>query len=89
VFSTTAKAWINSGGVTLIALMQDQVEALQANNSGATFLNSSLNSYKVRSRESAILNGKFNSYVAPERLVVISAFSGFSAGENWHFCVCD
>src|SRR4028119_2363172 len=42
----------------LIALMQDQVEALQANKIGATFLNSSLNWDKVRSRESDILNGK-------------------------------
>lgn len=54
----------------LIALMQDQVEALQANSIGATFLNSSLNSYKVRSREEAILNGKVKLlYVAPERLL--------------------
>lgn len=54
----------------LIALMQDQVEALQANKIGATFLNSSLNWQKVRSRESAILNGKVKLlYVAPERLL--------------------
>src|SRR4028118_808617 len=39
----------------LIALMQDQVEALQDNGIGATFLNSSLNAYQVRSREEAIL----------------------------------
>ena len=54
----------------LIALMQDQVEALQANKIGATFLNSSLNWDKVRSRESDILNGKVKLlYVAPERLL--------------------
>jgi ATP-dependent DNA helicase RecQ len=54
----------------LIALMQDQVEALRTNNISATFLNSSLNSYKVRSREEAIMNGKVKLlYVAPERLV--------------------
>ncbi len=54
----------------LIALMQDQVEALRNNNISATFLNSSLNAYKVRSREEAILNGKVKLlYVAPERLV--------------------
>ena len=54
----------------LIALMQDQVEALRANKIGATFLNSSLNSYQVRSREEAILNGKVKLlYVAPERLL--------------------
>ncbi|MBH8554621.1 DNA helicase RecQ [Nostocaceae cyanobacterium CENA357] len=54
----------------LIALMQDQVEALRNNNISATFLNSSLNAYKVRSREEAILKGKVRLlYVAPERLL--------------------
>ncbi|MDZ7962066.1 MAG: DNA helicase RecQ [Aulosira sp. DedQUE10] len=54
----------------LIALMQDQVESLRNNNISATFLNSSLNAYKVRSREEAILNGKVKLlYVAPERLL--------------------
>ncbi|MEH2070721.1 MAG: DNA helicase RecQ [Nostoc sp.] len=54
----------------LIALMQDQVEALRNNNVSATFLNSSLNAYQVRSREEAILNGKVRLlYVAPERLL--------------------
>ncbi|HEY9799046.1 MAG TPA: DNA helicase RecQ [Leptolyngbyaceae cyanobacterium] len=54
----------------LIALMQDQVEALRNNNISATFLNSSLNAYQVRSREEAILNGRVRLlYVAPERLL--------------------
>ncbi|MDF5707702.1 MAG: DNA helicase RecQ [Nostoc sp. S4] len=54
----------------LIALMQDQVEALRNNNVSATFLNSSLNAYQVRSREEAILNGKVKLlYLAPERLL--------------------
>ncbi|WP_448266560.1 DNA helicase RecQ [Nostoc sp. DSM 114159] len=54
----------------LIALMQDQVEALRNNNINATFLNSSLNAYQVRSREDAILSGKVKLlYVAPERLL--------------------
>ncbi|MDZ8052609.1 MAG: DNA helicase RecQ [Aulosira sp. ZfuVER01] len=54
----------------LIALMQDQVESLRNNNISATFLNSSLTAYKVRSREEAILNGKVKLlYVAPERLL--------------------
>jgi ATP-dependent DNA helicase RecQ len=54
----------------LIALMQDQVEALRNNNINATFLNSSLNPYQVRSREEAILSGKVKLlYVAPERLL--------------------
>jgi ATP-dependent DNA helicase RecQ len=54
----------------LIALMQDQVEALRNNNISATFLNSSLNAYQVRSREESILNGRVRLlYVAPERLL--------------------
>ncbi|MEH2277918.1 MAG: DNA helicase RecQ [Nostoc sp.] len=54
----------------LIALMQDQVEGLRNNNIAATFLNSSVNPYKVRSREEAILSGKVRLlYVAPERLL--------------------
>ncbi|MEC4816867.1 MAG: DNA helicase RecQ [Scytonema sp. PMC 1069.18] len=54
----------------LIALMQDQVEALRNSGIAATFLNSSLNAYQVRSREEALLNGKVKLlYVAPERLV--------------------
>jgi ATP-dependent DNA helicase RecQ len=54
----------------LIALMQDQVAALRDNGIAATFLNSSLTAYQVRSREEAILNGKVKLlYVAPERLI--------------------
>ena len=54
----------------LIALMQDQVEALQDNGIGATFLNSTLNSQETRSRETAIQEGKIKLlYVAPERLL--------------------
>lgn len=54
----------------LIALMQDQVDALQDNGIGATFLNSTLSWDKVRSREAAILKGKIKLlYVAPERLL--------------------
>lgn len=54
----------------LIALMQDQVDALVDNGIGATFLNSTLSWDGVRSREMAILNGKIKLlYVAPERLL--------------------
>ncbi len=54
----------------LIALMQDQVDTLLDNGIGATFLNSSLSSQEVRSREQAIVNGKIKLlYVAPERLL--------------------
>jgi ATP-dependent DNA helicase RecQ len=75
----------------LIALMQDQVDALQDNGIGATFLNSSLSWEDVRSREAAILKGKIKLlYVAPERLLgeKISAISGAGAIANWDFCLC-
>ncbi|MGL5033606.1 MAG: DNA helicase RecQ, partial [Microcystaceae cyanobacterium] len=61
----------------LIALMQDQVTALQDNGIGATFLNSTLNGGENRDREKAILNGEIKLlYVAPERLLSES-FSDF------------
>ena len=41
----------------LIALMQDQVDALLDNGIGATFLNSTLNREELQSRENAILKG--------------------------------
>ncbi|MDB9493105.1 DNA helicase RecQ [Spirulina major CS-329] len=54
----------------LIALMQDQVDALVDNGIGATFLNSSLDREAMRSRQADILNGKIKLlYAAPERLV--------------------
>ncbi len=54
----------------LIALMQDQVEALRDNGIGATFLNSTLSFQEVRARELAILSGQIKLlYVAPERLL--------------------
>jgi len=54
----------------LIALMQDQVDSLQDNGIGATFLNSTLDYATERSRQQAILQGKISLlYVAPERLL--------------------
>jgi ATP-dependent DNA helicase RecQ len=54
----------------LIALMQDQVEALRDNGIPATFLNSSLNLQENRLREQAIISGKIKLlYLAPERLL--------------------
>ncbi|MEL7303568.1 MAG: translation initiation factor IF-2 N-terminal domain-containing protein, partial [Pseudomonadota bacterium] len=61
----------------LIALMQDQVEALQDNGIGATFLNSTLSYEQVSSRQDAILSGDIKLlYIAPERLFT-AAFSDF------------
>ncbi len=54
----------------LIALMQDQVIALEDNGIAANFLNSTLLPEELRSREAAILKGKIKLvYVAPERLL--------------------
>jgi ATP-dependent DNA helicase RecQ len=54
----------------LIALMQDQVEALNNNGIAATFLNSSLDPMEVRSREYDLIQGQTKLlYVAPERLL--------------------
>ncbi|MCU0566363.1 MAG: DNA helicase RecQ [Oculatellaceae cyanobacterium Prado106] len=53
----------------LIALMQDQVQALQDNGINATFLNSTVGSLEVRRRAEQILSGHTKLlYVAPERL---------------------
>ena len=53
----------------LIALMQDQVTALQDNGVGATFLNSTISFDEVQSRQRAILSGDIKLlYIAPERL---------------------
>ncbi len=54
----------------LIALMQDQVQSLEDNGIGATFLNSTLTGAEVRRRSDRILNGEIKLlYVAPERLL--------------------
>src|SRR5579872_138821 len=58
----------------LIALMKDQVDALQAAGINATFLNSSLAAGESRGRLRGLHNGEFRLlYVAPERLML----SGF------------
>ena len=54
----------------LIALMQDQVDALQDNGIDATYLNSTLEYEERRSRQIAILQNRIRLlYVAPERLL--------------------
>jgi len=61
----------------LIALMQDQVDALQDNGIGATYLNSSLSFSEVQEREKQIFENKIKLlYVAPERLLG-DRFQGF------------
>lgn len=54
----------------LIALMQDQVDALQAAGVKAGFLNSSLTAEQAGATERALLNSELDLlYVAPERLI--------------------
>jgi ATP-dependent DNA helicase RecQ len=55
----------------LIALMKDQVDALQAVGVKATFLNSTLSSAEARSRLAALHRGDYKLlYAAPERLML-------------------
>jgi len=54
----------------LIALMQDQVNALRLLNINAAFLNSSLSSSEVHDIEQSLLKGEYDIiYIAPERLL--------------------
>jgi ATP-dependent DNA helicase RecQ len=66
----------------LIALMKDQVDALEANGIPATFLNSSIDSSAAAQRLDALDRGEYRLlYVAPERLVL----PGFLAGlKRWN-----
>ncbi len=55
----------------LIALMKDQVDALQANGIAATFLNSSLSAQESQSRLRGLHHGDYRLlYMAPERLML-------------------
>ena len=56
----------------LIALMKDQVDALQASGVPATFLNSSLRRAESRARLRGLHHGEYRLlYVAPERLMLV------------------
>jgi len=60
----------------LIALMQDQVDALKALNLNAAFINSSMSAQQVAATESSLLQGDIDLlYVAPERLLMDSMLS--------------
>ena len=55
----------------LIALMKDQVDALQANGIAATFLNSSLSAQEFQARLRGVYRGEYQLlYMAPERLML-------------------
>ena len=60
----------------LIALMKDQVDALQASGVPATFLNSSLGAGESRARLRGLHNGEYRLlYAAPERLMLSGVMS--------------
>jgi ATP-dependent DNA helicase RecQ len=60
----------------LIALMKDQVDALQASGVPATFLNSSLTAGESRARLRGLHNGEYRLlYAAPERLMLSGVMS--------------
>jgi len=67
---------LSRGGLTivicpLIALMKDQVDALQEAGVAATFLNSTLDAAELRRRLAGLYNGEYRLlYVAPERLML-------------------
>lgn len=66
----------------LIALMKDQVDALQANGVPATFLNSSLDAEATAERIAALNRGAFKLlYVAPERVVLPAFLTGL---QRWN-----
>ena len=55
----------------LIALMQDQVDALRSLNLNAAFINSSMDARAINNTENALLSGDIDMlYVAPERLLM-------------------
>lgn len=60
----------------LIALMQDQVDALKALNLNAAYINSSMDAQSVARTENALLAGEIDMlYVAPERLLMPNMLS--------------
>ena len=60
----------------LIALMQDQVDALKALNLNAAFINSSMSAQEVAKTEQELIDGNIDLlYVAPERLLMSSTLS--------------
>ena len=63
----------------LIALMKDQVDALEANGIAATFLNSSIDARTIAKRIDALDRGEYKLlYVAPERIVMRSFIESLS-----------
>jgi ATP-dependent DNA helicase RecQ len=72
----------------LIALMKDQVDALQALGVAATFINSSLNSSEIGRRQAAVARGDVKLlYVAPERLMSPAFLHLLASREPSYFAI--
>jgi len=72
----------------LIALMKDQVDALQALGVPATFINSSLDSSEIGRRQAAVARGVVRLlYVAPERLMSPAFLQLLSSREISYFAI--
>ncbi len=66
----------------LIALMKDQVDALQANGIAATFLNSSLSTQESQARLRGVHRGDYQLlYMAPERLMLPDSLNNLQRWE--------
>ena len=66
----------------LIALMKDQVDAMQASGVPATFLNSTLDTPEARARFGGLHRGEFRLlYLAPERLMLSGTLETLA---GWH-----
>ena len=73
----------------LIALMKDQVDALNHNGIAAQYINSSLSAFEVERVRSQLLAGQVSIlYVAPERLA-LPAFRRFLSGLNLSLIAID
>ena len=73
----------------LIALMKDQVDALNDNGIAARYINSSLSAFEIERVRSQVLAGQVRIlYVAPERLA-LSAFRRFLSGLNLSLIAID
>ncbi len=72
----------------LIALMKDQVDALQASGVSATYLNSTLGADEARSRLAGLHRGQWRLlYVAPERLMLEGWVEKLSAWNVTHIAI--
>jgi ATP-dependent DNA helicase RecQ len=72
----------------LIALMKDQVDALQASGVAATFLNSTLDSGAARERYRGLWRGEFRLlYVAPERLMLSGTIEALQQWKVHQFAI--